>query len=400
MATQIGTLGFLRERLRALEKRHLLRETRPLADGAEPWGTVDGRRLLNLSSNNYLGLATHPEVRAAAAEAAQTQGAGSGSSRLIAGTSELHETLERRLAAFKGAESALLFNSGYTANTAAIPALVGPGDVVLGDELNHASLIDGCRLSRADYRTYPHRDAEALEAELRALDEGPKRNRRVLVVTDTVFSMDGDIAPLPALVALCERYGALLYVDEAHASGCIGPGGRGALAACGLEGRATISMSTLSKALGSFGAFVSGESVLREYLVNTARGFIFTTALPPAVVAASLTALDVLEREPERVERLQENGRYLREGLRRLGFDTLGSETHIVPLLAGESAVALDFAARLRERGVHAVAIRPPTVPMGAARIRASVMATHTTADLDLALAAFAEVGRELGLLP
>ena len=393
-----ATLAFARDRLKALERRHLLRQTQPLRFGAEPWAELDGRRVLNLSSNNYLGLAGHPEVRTASAHAAESEGAGTGASRLIAGTSSLHEELEARLARFKSGEAALLFNSGYTANLAAIPALVGPGDMALGDELNHASIIDGCRLSRADYATYPHGDVEALAAALRGLDQRGHKGRR-LVLTDTVFSMDGDIAPLPDIIEACERYGAILYVDEAHATGCLGPGGRGALAAFGLEGRAPVAMSTLSKAMGSFGAFISGETVLRDYLVNTARGFIYTTALPPAVVAASLAALDVLEREPDRAERLQENGRLLREGLQRLGFDTSSSETQIVPVLVGESATALEFARRLVARGVFAVAVRPPTVALGKARIRASVMATHTQADIDLALTAFGEVGRELGLI-
>ncbi len=393
-----ATLAFARERLRALERRHLLRHTRPLGSGAEPWAELNVRRVLNLSSNNYLGLAGHPLVRTAAAHAAESEGTGAGASRLIAGTGGPHEELEARLARFKGSEAALLFNSGYAANLAAIPALIGPGDVALGDELNHASIIDGCRLSRADYETYPHRDVEALAEALRGLDQSGHRGRR-LVLTDTVFSMDGDIAPLPDIVDVCDRYGAILYVDEAHATGCLGPGGRGALAAFGLEGRAPVAMSTLSKAFGSFGAFISGETLLRDYLVNTARGFIYTTALPPAVVAASLAALDALEREPERVERLQENGRLLREGLQRLGFDTSSSETQIVPVLVGESATALEFAGRLVERGVFAVAVRPPTVPLGRARIRASVMATHTRADIELALTAFGEVGRELGLI-
>lgn len=359
---------------------------------------LDGKHVLSLSSNNYLGLADDPVVKQAAVHAVECYGCGAGASRLVSGGMELHEALEHELAAFKHTEAALLFSTGYHANIGVIPAVVDGRAAIFSDERNHASIIDGCRLSRADYETYPHRDVEALAEALRGLDQSGHRGRR-LVLTDTVFSMDGDIAPLPDIVDVCDRYGAILYVDEAHATGCLGPGGRGALAAFGLEGRAPVAMSTLSKAFGSFGAFISGETLLRDYLVNTARGFIYTTALPPAVVAASLAALDALEREPERVERLQENGRLLREGLQRLGFDTSSSETQIVPVLVGESATALEFAGRLVERGVFAVAVRPPTVPLGRARIRASVMATHTRADIELALTAFGEVGRELGLI-
>ena len=390
-------LQFMRRRLDALRSRRLYRQLRVVRGGAEPYTEIDGRRLLNLSSNNYLGLADHLEVRAAVATAG-IQVAGSGSSRLIAGTSPLHQTLEERLARFKGVESALLFNSGYTANVGIIPALVGPGDVVLGDELNHASLIDGCRLSRAEYKTYPHRDTTSLEEQLVAAVESNLRGRR-LVVTDTVFSMDGDLAPLATIAALCDRYNAMLLVDEAHATGCVGPGGRGLVAQLGLRGRVTASMSTLSKALGSFGAFVAADSLVTDYLINVSRTFIFSTALPPAVVAASLAAVHVLEREPELVQRLQINGSFFRRGLRQLGFDTLTSETHIVPILVGDSAKALRMAEGLQEEGILAVAIRPPTVPMGTARIRASLMATHAEADLQYALAAFAKVGELLDLI-
>jgi 8-amino-7-oxononanoate synthase len=363
-----------------------------VAAGAEPWIEVDGRRLLNLSSNNYLGLATHPEVRAAAAAAAERNGAGSGSARLIAGTDALHEELERRLAAFKGAEAALLFGSGYLANLGVMPALVGPGDVVLGDELNHASLVDGCRLSRAEFHTYRHRDESDLQ---RLLFETSRRDQsgRVLVVTDSVFSMDGDRAPLGAIADLCDDCGALLYVDEAHATGCVGPGGRGLVDLYGLNGNpAMLAMSTLSKALGSLGAVVTGKRLMIEYLINTCRTFLFTTALPPPVVAAALAVLDLLEREPELVGRLQLNAEMLRTGLRDLGFDPLDSATQIVPVLVGDARESLDLAAALRDRGLFVVAIRPPTVPAGQSRLRASVMATHTTEDIAFVLDAFAAV--------
>lgn len=394
---QADVLSFMRRRLEALEKRHLLRRTTVVERGMESWVDIAGHRLLNLSSNNALGLATHPEVIAATVHAAETYGCGAGASRLISGTQAIHEVLEERLARFKGTQSALLYNSGYTANLGIIPALVGPRDVVLGDELNHASIIDGCRLSRAELLTYPHRDVDVVESALRALDQRQHRGRR-LVVTDSVFSMDGDLAPLTALSGLCERYGAVLMVDEAHATGCLGPGGRGAVAQYNLTGRVPVVMGTLSKALGSFGAFVVGEGVLRNYLLNVSRGFIFTTALPPPVVAATIAALDILEREPQRVLRLQENGSYLRQGLQRLGFNTMDSETQIVPVYVGDAGQALEMARLLQQAGVYAVAIRPPTVPVAKARIRASVMATHTREDLDFALDAFARAGRILGL--
>jgi 8-amino-7-oxononanoate synthase len=389
---------WMRRRLDALEKRHLLRSTHAVEGGAEPWATLDGRRLLNLSSNNYLGLAGHPEVRAAAAEAAERYGAGAGASRLVSGTGPLHEALEQGIAGFKGTEAALLFNSGYNANVGVIPEMVGEGDVVIGDELNHASLIDGCRLSGASKRVYSHLDPDSLEHHLKAACESFPRGRR-LVVTDTVFSMDGDLAPLPEITALCERYDAALMIDEAHGTGCLGLGGRGAAVHMGVEGRATVTMGTLSKALGGFGAFVAGESTVRQYFLNTARSFIFTTALPPAVVAAALAALAVLRREPELVCRLQENGGRLREQLRALGFDTLRSETQIVPVLVGESQTALEFARCLRDEGVYAVPIRPPAVPVGKARVRASVMASHSGGDLSIAVEAFGRAGRKVGLV-
>ncbi len=391
-----SSIDFMAKQLASLKRRGLRRRLTPVADGSAPWVEIDGRRLLNLSSNNSLGLAGHPELIAASKAAAEAQGCGSGSSRLIAGTSNLHERLEARFAAFKGMESGLLFPTGYTANLGVIQALVGPSDLVLGDELNHASLIDGCRLSRADFQAYPHCDVTSLRSLLSA--RGSQARRR-LVVTDTVFSMDGDIAPLAEIAQACHDFDAMLMVDEAHATGCLGPGGRGLVAALGLEAAVTVSMSTLSKALGGIGAIVTGPVVVRDYLINTARSFIFTTAPPPSVVAAALAALDVLEREGWRVDRLQENATMLRSGLQEAGFDPLGSTTHIVPVLARESSCALDLAAGLREEGVFAVAVRAPTVPLAAARVRASVMATHAPEDIALAVDAFRRVGRRLGII-
>src|SRR5581483_5475857 len=369
-----------------------------VARGADPWVEVDGRKLLNLSSNNYLGLANHPVVVAAAAEAGEKYGWGAGSSRLVAGSSPLCDLLEERLAQFKGSERALLFTSGYTANVGLIPSLVGPGDVVVGDELNHASLIDGCRLSRADFSAFRHRNVEALDSQLaRAVRHSPRGRR--LVVTDTVFSMDGDLAPLEAIAEVCDRYEAMLVVDEAHATGCIGAGGRGLVSQLGMEDRVTAAVGTLSKALGSFGAFVSGERLLADYLVSTARSFMFTTALPPPVVAASVAALDLLEANPALVDQLQENAGVLRAALRASGFDTGDSETQIIPVLVGDSGTAVKMASALRQEGVYAVAIRPPTVPANAARIRVSAMATHTRDDLTFAIETFVRVGERIGLL-
>jgi 8-amino-7-oxononanoate synthase len=395
---QSKPLEFMHERLNQLQEAQLSRQLHPELGSSEPWLEVDGRRLLNLSSNNYLGLASHPALSAAASRAAQHLGCGMGSSRLIAGSSPLHAELEERLAHFKGSESALLFNSGYVANIGVITALAGPEDLILSDALNHASIIDGCRLSRAVCKVYPHGDVAAAARLLEEARASGLRGR-VLLVTDAVFSMDGDVAPLRELTALCERHAALLLVDEAHATGCLGPGGRGLLAQLAITYEGAIAVGTLSKALGSFGAFVAGPALLTTFLVNVARPFIFTTALPPPVIAASLAALDVLEAQPELVERLQENAAYFRRGLQALGFDTLTSSTHIVPVLVGEARTALAMADRLREHGVLAVAIRPPTVPRGMARIRASVMAVHTRADLEHALAAFEEVGRHMALI-
>jgi len=395
MQTKTSPLDFLGRELASLRQQHLYRQLTTIEGEQGPWVSVGGRRLLNLSSNNYLGLASHPELKAAAAKAALDEGVGTGASRLISGTMRLHGLLEERLARFKGQEAALVFNSGYAANLGLISTLVGRDDAVFSDELNHASIIDGCRLSRADVRIFPHKDMNALEGLLAAAG----RYRRKLIVIDTVFSMDGDIAPLPEVAELAERHGCILMVDEAHATGVLGPGGRGAVAHFGLEGRVPIQMGTLSKSFGSFGAYVCGSRALVDYLVNTSRPFIFTTALPPAVLAASLAALDVIERYESLVQRLRHNAERLRLGLQGLGFDIMGSQTQIVPVLVGDNARALEMMGLLKEQGVLAVAIRPPTVPPGTARIRSNVMATHSDADLDLALQAFERAGRSVGLI-
>lgn len=351
---------------------------------------IDGRPVLSLCSNNYLGLANHPEVIEAAVEAARAYGVGSGASRLISGSMRVHDDLEARLAAFKGADASLLFTSGYHANLGVIASLVGDGDAVFSDALNHASLIDGCRLSRAAVHVYPHADIGALAARL-----GVVRARRRLIVTDSLFSMDGDAAPLGDLCDLAERHDAMVMVDEAHATGVIGPRGAGLVEALGLERRVTVQMGTLGKALGAFGAYIAGSRALVDLLINRARTFIFTTALPPPVVGAAAAALTIVEREPERRAALRRNAARLRQGLRALGYDVRGGDTsHILPVMVGDADATMTLSAELLEHGVFAHGIRPPTVPDRTARIRATVMATHTDADIDTAVAAFGACAR------
>jgi 8-amino-7-oxononanoate synthase len=379
-------LDFIPAELRALEDAGLQREVRALDSAQEPEVVIDGERLILLASNNYLGLATDPRVVEAAAEAARRWGAGTGSARLISGGMRLHDELEQRLAAFKRTESALLFSSGYLANLGTISALVSRGDAIFSDELNHASIIDGARLSHADVHVYRHADPEHLATLLR---EHGARGRR-LVVTDTVFSMDGDLAPLHELVEASERHDAILMVDEAHATGVVGPGGRGAVAYFGLEGRVPVVMGTLSKALGSAGGYIAGSSDLIAYLRNRARAFIFDTAPTPPTVAAAAAALGVLEREPQRPERVRTLARLLADGLRATGFVVPQPAAAIVPVVVGATDAALAFARALRGQGVLVPAIRPPSVAPGTARLRATVMATHTETQIDSALHAFA----------
>ena len=356
-----------------------------------PRVTVGGKNILLMCSNDYLGLSRHPALKKAAAKAMEQYGFGSGASRLISGTSTLHVELEGRIAAFKGTESALLFNSGYAANTGIIPAIAGEGDVILSDRLNHASIIDGCHLSKANMVVYPHKDVDRVES-------GLKKNRnakRKLVVTDGVFSMDGDIAPLPDLVMLAEKYGAILMVDDAHATGVIGETGRGTSEHFGLSGRVHIQMGTLGKALGSFGAYATGSRDLIKYLFNRARSFIYSTALPPSICAASLAAFDVIEREPELRTTLWKNRDRLVHGLSALRVFSGSSETPIVPVMLGESEKALKAADKLFEYGLYATAVRPPSVPEGTARIRVTVTAVHSSDDIDTAVVLFGKLKQE-----
>jgi 8-amino-7-oxononanoate synthase len=381
------------ERLEELRERGLHRRLRLIGGPQGPRVTLDGKQVLLLCSNDYLGLANHPKVRGAAAEAAMRWGAGAGASRLISGNMQPHSRLEKRLAAFKGYESALLFGSGYLANTGTIAALAKDGEVVFSDELNHASIIDGCRLSRAETFVYRHGDLEHLAWGLRKAG-----TRAALIVTDGVFSMDGDIAPLAELSELAKQHGCRLMVDEAHATGAIGPGGRGSVAAAGLSGEVEVVMGTLGKALGSYGAYVCANREMTDYLLNTARSFVFSTALPPSVAAAGLAALELLESQPERVERLSANARTLREALADEGLAVAGSKTQIVPVPVGEASAAMDLCERILEGGVFAQGIRPPTVPEGSSRLRFTVMSTHRREELERAAKLVGSAARELGV--
>jgi 8-amino-7-oxononanoate synthase len=385
-------LDWLPAALADLRERDLLRVL-TYCDGAPgPEVAIDGVPHLLLASNNYLGLAADPAVVAGARAALEAYGAGAGASRLVTGSLELHRTLEERLAALKRCEDALVFPTGFQANVGTIPALVGRGDVVFSDELNHASIIDGCRLSGARVVRYPHADAGALEDLVRR--EGGHGRR--LVVTDTVFSMDGDLAPLPDLVEVAERRGCTLMVDEAHATGVLGPTGAGALEHFGLEGRVPVVMGTLSKALGAQGGYVAGDRDLCDYLRTLDRGFVFTTALAPAAAGAALAALDVVRDQPRRRERLRELVRRLVEGARAQGWTVLPTDSAVVGVLVGEAADALAVGASLRADRVWAPAIRPPSVPPGTARMRLTVMATHEDRHLDWALAALARAREAL----
>jgi glycine C-acetyltransferase/8-amino-7-oxononanoate synthase len=354
---------------------------------------LDGGEALLLCSNNYLGLAHHPKVRSAAADAAERYGAGAGGSRLISGTMSLHRTLEERLADFKGTRAALLFGSGYLANTGTVAALAGPGDVVFSDELNHASIIDGCRLSRSEVFVYRHRDTEHLEWGLRRAG-----TRAGLIVTDSVFSMDGDVAPLPDLHGLARRHGCMLMVDEAHGTGALGSGGRGAVAAAGLSGEVDVVVGTLGKALGSYGAYVCTSRPVAELLVNTARPFIFSTAPPPPSVGAALAALAILREHPGIVEQLRRNAAILRESLGAYGLDLGGSRTQIIPVMIGDARRAVSLCEHALDRGVFAQAIRPPTVPDGTSRLRLAVMATHSADELRKAARVIGQTARDAGI--
>ncbi len=382
-------------RLDELKALGLRRRTRLISGPQGPHVLLDGKPALLLCSNNYLGFADHPRVRAAAAEAAMRWGVGAGASRLVSGTMTIHRRLEERLAEFKGRQAALLFGSGYLANAGVIAALARPGDVVFSDELNHASIIDGCRLSRAETFVYYHRDVEHL-----AWGIAQAEGRGALIVTDSVFSMDGDVAPLHALVELAGRHGIRIMVDEAHGTGTLGPGGRGALAEAGLEDQVDVIVGTLGKALGSYGAFVACDLQMARYLLNSARTFIFSTALPPPAAAGALAALELLEERPHRVRKLQANSAALRAELASEGFEMQGARTHIVPLLVGDPKLAVEVCENALSRGVFAQAIRPPTVPPMTSRLRLAVMASHREDELRAAARTLAGAARAAGFDP
>lgn len=383
--------SFFRDEIKNLKEKGLYRELRTIEGEQDSSVVMDGRRVLMFSSNNYLGLANHPDLRKASIDAALCYGTGSGASRLISGNMEIHRALEKELALFKETERALLFSSGYHANLGVISALAGEGDLILSDELNHASIIDGCRLSRAEVKVYKHTDLNSLEGTLKE----SSRFRRRLIITDSVFSMDGDIAPLPDIVDLGQRYSALVMVDDAHGTGVLGEKGKGAMEHFGLCGSVEIQMGTLGKALGSFGAYIAGSEDLIDYLVNKARSLLYTTALPPSICGAALAALKILGERPHLIRRLRNNAAYFRRGMRDLGFPIPEGETPIIPLVIRDPSVTMEMARSLLDEGVYVQGIRPPTVPNRTSRLRITVMATHTKEQLDFCLRAFEKIGRK-----
>jgi len=387
--------AWIAEEIASLQDQGLFTHIRTLGSPQGAWLVVDGKRVLNFSSNNYLGLANHPRLVEAAKQAMDTHGVGPAAVRTIAGTMDLHLELEQRLAAFKGAEAAVTFQSGFTANLATIPALVGKGDVIFSDELNHASIIDGCRLSRAEIVRFRHADPDDLRQQIAATSEYGRR----LIITDGVFSMDGDIAPLPALTDIAEALGILLMVDDAHGEGVLGNGGRGIVDHFDLHGKVDVEIGTLSKAFGVVGGVVAGKQTIVDWLRQRGRPFLFSSAMTVPDVAACIAAVDVLEESTELVDRLWSNAAYFKRGMNDLGFDTGESQTPIVPVMLGEAPLAQRFSKRLFEEGLFAMAIGFPTVPHGKARIRVMNSATHTYEDLDQALEIFAKVGRELGVI-
>ena len=383
------------KQLRELAAKHLTRHLTPLHSGVGPVVEVAGRQILLFASNDYLGLAMHPEVIQAAVEATQQFGAGAGASRLISGSLPPHQELESALAQFKGTEAALTFSSGYLANIGTIPALTEQGGLILADRLCHASLIDGCRLSAADFRIYRHNDTSHLQSLLAKR----RQARRTLIVTAGLFSMDGDLAPLPELCRLAKDYEADLYIDDAHGTGVMGPHGRGTAEHFGLDSQIPFQMGTLGKAFGSSGAYLAGPSMLIHYLMNTSRSFIFTTAPPPSSAAAVTAALRVMQREPERRVRLWANRERLFSGLSQLGFNLSPSVSPIMPILIGNAETALSFAERLFAEGVYAPAIRPPTVPDTTSRIRITVTSEHLPNHIDQALDVFQRAGQSAGMI-
>jgi len=389
-------LAYLGEQLESWKLAGTYQRLRVLESESAAESRFDGKDVINLASNNYLGLTTHPKLREAALEATRRYGVGSGAVRTISGTMSLHMQLEERIARFKNVEACVVFQSGFAANAGTVAAILTPEDHIISDELNHASIIDGCRLSRAKIHVFPHKDTAAAEQKLAALEGQPGRK---LLITDGVFSMDGDIGPLPGLVEAAEKHGAIMMVDDAHSSGVLGRNGRGTVDHFGLHGRVQVQVGTLSKAIGVLGGYVCGSRALIEFLYHRARPFLFSTSHPPAVAASCIAAFDVLEEEPERIQNLWDNTKYFKQGLKASGFNTGVSETPITPVIVGEARTAHALSAALFEEGVLATGIGFPTVAAGKARVRTIVTATHTREELDTALAVLGRVGKKLGII-
>ena len=389
-------LSYLHDQLEQWRAEGSYQRLRILESASAAESRFDGKQVINLASNNYLGLTTHPKLREAAIQAVKDFGVGSGAVRTISGTMRIHMQLEERIAAFKNVEACVVFQSGFAANAGTVSAILGPDDHIISDELNHASIIDGCRLSRAKIHVFPHKDVAAAGKILAELDNVPGHK---LLVSDGVFSMDGDIGALPGLVEAAEKHGAIMMVDDAHSSGVLGRQGRGTIDHFGLDGRVQVQVGTLSKAIGVLGGYVCGSRDLIDFLYHRARPFLFSTSHPPAVAAACLAAFDVLEQEPERMENLWKNTKYFKQGLTSAGFNTGISETPITPVIVGEAKVAHELSRELFAEGVLATGIGFPTVAKGKARVRTIVTATHTKAELDQALEAFRRVGKKMGIL-
>ncbi len=399
--TRTNPLSYLHEQLEDLKTKGTYFRLRVLEDEQAAECTFDGKKVINLASNNYLGLTTHPKLREAALAATKKYGVGSGAVRTIAGTMSLHMELEEKIARFKNVEACVVFQSGFTANAGTVSALLGKEDFIISDELNHASIIDGARLSRAKILVFRHKDVAHAEEQLASVKDQPGRK---LVITDGVFSMDGDIGPLPGLCAAAEKYGAIMMVDDAHASGVLGRNGRGTIDHFKVHGRVDVQVGTLSKAIGALGGYVCGSRDLIEFLYHRGRPFLFSTSHPPSVAATCIAAFDVLEQEPERIEKLWENTRFFKKELGNLGFNiggknTPASETPITPIIVGEGRLAMEFSRELFKEGVMATGIAFPTVPEGKARIRTIMTATHTREELDRALEVLKTVGKRLGII-
>lgn len=391
---------FLRQEIERMKTLGLYRDLKRIVGPIDTTVSIDGKEVILLSSNNYLGLASHPKSKEAAVSALREYGTGACSSRLISGNMEIHEELEKKTAKFKGCQSAIVFSTGYMANIGVITSLAMEGDLILSDELNHASIIDGCRLSGAEIKVYPHKNVEKLKEILSQgkASSSKGRYKRRLIITDGVFSMDGDITPLPEILDVAKEEDALAIVDDAHATGVLGENGKGTAGYFGLTDENLIHMGTFSKALGSMGGYIAGSKVIIEYLKNNARPFIFSTALPPSVCASSIAAIDIIENEPLIRKRLWENITRFRKGLINLGYNTMESQTQIIPILIGDTSLTMKFATAIFQKGVYAPGIRPPTVPEGKSRIRTSLMASHTDEQIDKVLAVFESEGRRLGI--